>query len=302
MSKKVLAIYYTQSGQMEDIVHSLTAPLEASADIQVEKLRIFPAKPFPFPWTTPSFFDVMPESVDGIAIELAPFEPKESAYDLIIIGYQPWFLSPSIPINSLLQLSDFKNLIRDTPVITISGCRNMWINAQEKIKKKLAEAPAPLVGNIALVDRHNNYASLVTIFYWMLTGKKDRKWGLFPKPGVSDKDIADASQFGKTIAEHLQNNKWGDLQPKLVQQGAVNIIYSLMFIERKAGRIFAIWSKIINSSKKRTALLVAFKYYILIALFVAAPIILLVDALFFRPFLGKRIKKQKQYYSGTALN
>ncbi len=302
MSKKVLAIYYTQSGQMEEIILSLTAPLDASANVAVEKIRIFPAKSFPFPWTTSLFFNVMPESVDGKAAELMPFDYKESAYDLIIIGYQPWFLSPSIPVNSLLQLPGFKNLIQNTPVITISGCRNMWINAQEKIKKRLAEANALLVGNIALVDRHNNYSSLVTIFYWMLTGKKDRKWGLFPKPGVSDKDIAEAGKFGEIILSHLQDNNWGGLQPKLVQQGSVNIRYSLMFIERKAGRIFLIWAKIINGSKKRTSLLVAFKYYILIALFLAAPIILLVDALFFRPFLGKRIRKQKEYYSGTSLN
>lgn len=300
MSKKILALYYTQSGQMEDIIHRLVGPLESSPGITVEKIRIQPVSPFPFPWTTPVFFDVMPESVDGIPVALEPFTCNESGYDLIIIGYQPWFLSPSIPVNSLLQLPYFKNLARNTPVITISGCRNMWINAQEKIKRKLAEADAPLVGNIALVDRHNNYASLVTIFYWMLTGKKDRKWGVFPKPGVSDEDIANCSRYGETIGEYLRKNEWNGLQPELVQQGAVNIIYSLMFIERKAGRIFSIWSKIIRKSKKRTVLLVAFKYYILIALFVAAPIILTLDALFFRPFLGKRVKKQKQYYSGVA--
>jgi len=70
-----------------------------------------------------------------------------------------------------------------------------------------------------------------------------------------------------------------------------------MFIESKAGRIFSIWARIIIKKKKRTAWLVAFKYYLLIALFIAAPIILTVDAIFFRPFLSGRIRKQKQYYS-----
>ncbi|ULT44347.1 hypothetical protein KRR40_13935 [Niabella defluvii] len=50
------------------------------------------------------------------------------------MGWQPWNLSPSIPFNSILQDEKFKNLIKGTPVITISGCRNMWINAQEKKK------------------------------------------------------------------------------------------------------------------------------------------------------------------------
>ncbi len=301
MSKKVLAVYFTQSGQMESIINHFTGSLEASPDITVEKLRIYPAQPFPFPWTSPTFFDAMPESVSGTPVALQPLVFKETHYDLIIIGYQPWFLSPSIPISSLLQHPSFKSILSHTPVITISGCRNMWINAQEKIKKRLKEANAELEGNIALVDRHNNYASLVTIFYWMLTGKKDRKWGIFPRPGVSDEDIAGSALFGQTVRDHLQKNDWKSLQENLLRQGAVNIKYHLMFIERKAGRIFLIWSKIINGSKKRRALLVAFKYYLLIALCVAAPVILLVDALFFKPFLGRRIKQQKEYYAGVSL-
>ncbi|MCC7523263.1 MAG: hypothetical protein IT250_00480 [Chitinophagaceae bacterium] len=301
MSKKVLAVYFTQTGQMESIIDHFTAPLVTISGTTVEKVRISPLRPFPFPWTSQEFFDAMPESVSGATIDLEPFSVKENKYDLVIIGYQPWFLSPSLPIGSLLQQPTFMALIKNTPVVTISGCRNMWINAQEKIKKLLAAADARLCGNIALVDRHNNYTSLVTILYWMLTGKKDRKWGIFPKPGVSDEDIADSAHFGKTVSDHLQKNEWEHLQTQLIQQGAVQIRYHLMFIERKAGRLFSIWSKVIRGSKKRSALLVAFKYYLLIALCVAAPVILLVDALLFKPFLSKRIKQQKEYYEGVYL-
>ncbi|MBS1609121.1 MAG: hypothetical protein JSS70_10265 [Bacteroidetes bacterium] len=300
MSKKVLAVYFTQSGQLGEIIDNFTRPLIASG-ATVEKLQIQPVNKFPFPWTTPVFFEAMPESVKLIPAELEPFTLKEIRYNLVIIGFQPWFLSPSIPISSLLQLPSFKSVLKDTPVITISGCRNMWINAQEKNKRLLKEAGANLVGNIALVDKHNNYASLVTIFYWMLTAKKDRKWGIFPKPGVSDEDIAGAALFGETVKENLGTGSWGDLQAKLVAQKAVDVKYHLMFIERKAGKIFTIWSKIIYGKKNRSSLLVVFKYYLLIALCVAAPLILLVDAIFFKPFLSKRIEKQKKYYSGVEL-
>lgn len=300
MSKKVLAVYFTQSGQLGDIIDSFTKPLTESGHI-VEKLRIYPLHKFPFPWTTPVFFEAMPESVKLIPAELEPFQFRESKYDLIIIGFQPWFLSPSIPISSFLQHPSFKAIATGTPVVTISGCRNMWINAQEKNKKLLKEANAKLVGNIALVDKHNNYASLVTIFYWMLTGKKDRKWGLFPKPGVSDEDIANASMFGETVTVHLNKGEWQGLQPKLAAQKAVDIKYHLMFIERKAGKIFNIWANIITKKKNRSGWLVGFKYYLLIALCIAAPLILLVDGIFFRPFLSKRIRRQKQYYSGVEL-
>lgn len=300
MGKKVLAVYFSQSGQLGEIIDRFTHPLIASGAV-VEKLQIQPVKKFPFPWTTSIFFEAMPESVKLIPAELEPFTLKENHYDLIIIGFQPWFLSPSIPISSLLQLPSFKPVLKDTLVITISGCRNMWINAQEKNKRLLKEAGARLTGNIALVDKHNNYASLVTIFYWMLTGKKDRKWGIFPRPGVSDEDIAATSVFGETVKENLMSGNWNNLQAKLVAQKAVDVKYHLMFIERKAGKIFTIWAKIIYGKKNRSTLLVVFKYYLLIALCVAAPLILLVDAIFFKPFLSKRIEKQKKYYSGVEL-
>jgi hypothetical protein len=244
----------------------------------------------------------MPESVLLKTIELEPFTLKEPKYDLIIIGFQPWFLSPSLPMSSFLQHPSFKAIAKDTPVVTISGCRNMWINAQEKNKKLLQQAGARLVGNIALVDRHNNHVSLITILHWMFSGKKDKKWGIFPKPGVSDEDIANSAIFGKIVKESLQKNEWEGLQTRLQEHGAAVVKYPLMFIERKAGKLFSIWANVISKKKNRKSWLVVFKWYLLIALCVAAPIILTVDFFLFKPFLGKRIRKQKQYYSGVALN
>jgi hypothetical protein len=302
MSKKVLAVYYTQTGQLGEIMNQFISPLAADTEISVEKLVIQPARPFPFPWSSAEFFDAMPESVLLKTIELAPFTLKESKYDLIIIGFQPWFLSPSLPISSFLQHPSFRAIAKDTPVVTISGCRNMWINAQEKNKKLLQQAGANLAGNIALVDKHNNYVSLVTILYWMFSGKKDKKWGIFPKPGVSDEDIVNSAIFGKIVKESLLKNEWTGLQIKLQEHDAAVVKYPLMFIERKAGKLFLIWANVISKKKNRKRWLVVFKWYLLTALCVAAPIILTVDFFLFKPFLGKRIKKQKQYYSGVALN
>ena len=297
MGKKILIIYYTQSGQLEDILNCFTAPL-VEAGNTVEKIRVHVAKDYPFPWTGKSFFAVMPDCVLGVPTELQNFHLKESRYDLIILGYQAWFLSPSIPSNSILSHPSVKMVLKDTPVITITGARNMWISAMERIKKNLKEPGARLVGSIALVDKHHNFISFITIFYWMFKGKKGRWLNLFPKPGVSDADISNTSVFGATVQKYLSQGNWDGLQDELIHQKAIEVKYNLMFIESKASRIFAIWANIIVKRKKRDAWLVAFKYYLLIALFIAAPVILTVDAIFFKPFLSGRIKKQKQQYSG----
>ncbi len=297
MEKNVLVIYYTQSGQLEEIVDNFTAPL-VEAGVHVEKARIKLKNDFSFPWTSDLFFDAMPESVLGIPVELQAFEFKRSAYDLIIVAYQPWFLSPSIPITSALKNTEVQKLLQNTPVVTLIGARNMWLNSQEKMKKLLKDAGSNLVGNIALIDKHNNHLSAVSILYWMLSGKKERYLNIFPTPGVAEKDIKNAGVFGTTLLSFLKKESWMGMQDTLILQNAVEIKANLMFIEQRAGRLFSIWANLIRGKKNRKPWVTGYKYYLLIALFIVAPIVLVINEIFFKPFLKKQINKKKQYYQG----
>ncbi len=65
MNKKILAIYYTQSGQLGQIVDNFTSVFIA-AGISVEKVNFQLNPGFGFPWNSKRFFDAMPESVLGI--------------------------------------------------------------------------------------------------------------------------------------------------------------------------------------------------------------------------------------------
>lgn len=295
MQKKVLAIYFSQSGQLRDIIDCFCEPL-IDAGISVEKVNIKMQNDFPFPWTTKSFFSVMPDCVLGVPAELAPFTLRESSYDSIILGYHAWFLSPSIPFNSLIHHPTFRQVLKNTPVITITGARNMWVNAFEKVKKLVKETDAKLVGNIVLVDKHLNLVSIFTIFHWMLSGKKDRYLHVFPKPGVSDADIASVKVFGAMVLPYLQKNEWDGMQAFLISKKAVIIKYHLLFIESKAGVMFKLWANFIAKKKKKTIWLALFKYYLLIALFIAAPIVFVIDLLVFKPFLSKYVNSKKELY------
>jgi len=238
----------------------------------------------------------MPDCVLGVTAELEPFTLKEKAYDLIVLGYQAWFLYPSIPVNSLLHHPAFLAVVKDTPVITITGARNMWLNTFLEVKKTLRMAGARLVGNIALIDRHLNHISFVTIFHWLLRGKKDRYLNIFPYPGVSAADIAHCKIFGALLLPHLQTDQWDGLQEELIRQKAVNTRYPLLLLESKAIPTYVVWANFIVKKKKRRQWLAVFKYYLLFSLFVAAPVILALDAVLIRPFSSKRINAKKQYY------
>ncbi|WP_221393139.1 hypothetical protein [Dyadobacter sp. NIV53] len=300
--KKVLVINYSQSGQLHEIINNFLLPFDSS---QIERVYIKPVKPFKFPWTSDVFYNTMPECVVEEAVDLEPVSYGSEKYDLIVIGYQPWFLSPSLPVTSLLQDPDFQEKLKGTPVVTIIGGRNMWLNSQESLKAYIQKAGGILVGNIPLMDREPNLISVLTIFHWMLTGKKERKWNLLPLPGVSQNDIESADRFGSIVKEALEKGEFAGLQKKILSLGLIEIPTDIWFIEMKGKKIFRIWAGLIKKKgttpEKRKFFVTLFKYYLLIALFVASPIILTFYFILIAPFSKRKIQKEKDYFYGVEL-
>jgi len=302
--KEVLVVYYSQTGQLFDILEQVTSTLQ-NEEVNITFHEILPERSYRFPWKGPEFYDTFPESFLQIPEPLkeASNEVLDRTYDLVILGYQVWFLTPSIPINSFLKTDVAKKLLNNTPVITIIGCRNMWIMAQEKMKRLLHECGANLVGNIALTDRNINHVSVITIQHWLFGGKKTRYLGFFPKPGVSDEDIQSASKFGLPIQEALLQNSYGALQDKLLTLDAVRIKPFLVTTDTRANILFSKWANLIikkggPKAPERQKWLVLFKYYLLFAIWVIAPIVFIVFLLTYIPRL-KQIKEEKKYYSSV---
>ncbi|MDO6758584.1 dialkylresorcinol condensing enzyme DarA [Tamlana sp. 2_MG-2023] len=305
--KNILVIHYSQSGQLTEILQNIVAPLKQDTSIQIDFHDIKMVEDFPFPWTKEKFMGVFPESFLQEPAKIYPPSNHilDKTYDLIIFGYQVWYLTPSIPANSFLKSPEANKLFANTPVITVSGSRNMWIMAQEKIKKELKSLQANLVGNIALVDRHINHVSVITIVQWMFSGKKERFLKIFPKPGVSQKDIDEATKFGDVILSHLKLNDYSTLQEDLLRKDAVKIKPFLVVTDKRGNAIFDKWAKFLKSKgeindDKRKFWVKFFTKYLLIAIWVIAPIVFILFLLTYLPFYG-RIKREKMYYESVAL-
>ncbi len=299
--KNVLVVYYSQSGQLERIGRTIASPLVAAQEVNVYFYEIRPVHSFPFPWNKESFFGAFPDSFLENPHEVEPIKEDllSLKFDLILFCYQVWYLSPSIPVTSFLKSSQVKLLFQDVPVVTISGSRNMWIMAQEKIKSLLVANGAKLVGNIALVDKSPNLVSVITIVEWMMSGIKRRYLGFFPLPGVSDNDISNSERFGETILESLQQGSFSDLQLNLVRQDAVNISPYLVTVDKTANRIFSKWSNFIVTKKSsRSVWLKVFYIYLLLAIWIASPIVYVLHLILY-PFRLKKIKHTVAYYQGV---
>jgi len=306
--KNILVIHYSQSGQLTEIVNNIATPLTYSKDIKVVHHQIKMEKPFDFPWKKKEFLNVFPESFLQIPSKTKsiPETILNQKFDLVILGYPVWYLSPSIPTNSFLNSSDAKKLLSNTPVVTVIGCRNMWIMAQEKMKVLLKECNSKLIGNIALVDRHINHISVITIVQWMFSGEKKRYLGIFPKPGVSQKDIDESSKFGDIILDHITNDKLDSLQDNLLKEKAVVIKPFLVLADKRANILFDKWAKFIYSkgsanNKKRVIWVKIFKFYLLFAIWVIAPLVFILFLFTYLP-LSKKIKRDKKYYSSVEIN
>ncbi|TYB78579.1 dialkylrecorsinol condensing enzyme DarA [Bizionia myxarmorum] len=305
--KQVLVIYYSQSGQLTEILNNVVSTL-INDQIAITYLNIEMEEPFPFPWKNKEeFFGVFPETFrqEPRKIKAISDEILNKKYDLILFGYSVWYLTASLPTTSFLATPEAKKLLENTPVITIIGCRNMWIMAQEKLKHKLKNLNANLVGNIVLVDRNINHVSVITIVHWMFTGLKARFLGIFPKPGVSQEDIDEASKFGTVISKHLIQNDFKTLQADLVAANAVMVKSFLVTVDKRANLLFTKWSTFItNKSEKNTAkrrsLIKMFNYYLVTAIWVLSPIVFILFLVTYLPFYG-RIKKEKVYYKSVLL-
>lgn len=304
--KKILVIYYSQTGQLTDITKSLLSPQAASPDISLTFHEIKPVVPYPFPWTALQFFDAFPESVLGTPCALQPvgFDASER-FDLVVLACQVWYLSPSIPVNSFLQSPEAAKVLKDTPVVTIIGCRNMWIMAQEKIKQQLARLGSRVAGNIVFTDKAPNLVSVITISAWLIGGKREGFLGIFPRSGVPEKEVRASSKFGKIILKSLLNNTLSTLQQELNLHGAVEIQPNLMVLEKRGAKSFKIWANFIKAkggpgSPERRARVRLFATCLPTAILLLSPITTLSTYLVLQ--LGKKkIKKDIEYFSQNTL-
>ena len=307
--KKVLLVQYSQSGQLSDVAKSVTAPLVASDSIDLHTLTLTPEKSFPFPWPIIPFFNIFPECVYLDPPALKPLDiDTNQKFDLVIVAYQVWFLAPSLPITAFLQSDDGKRLLHDTPVITLIGCRNMWVMAQQAITKLLKDANARHIDNIVLTDQGSTLASFITTPRWVLTGNKDAFWGL-PAAGIAAKEIQQAERFGHAIDDALKNDKEKNNNPILTGLGAANVDISILQSEKAGYRSFRIWGKLLRAIGKptnplRKLVLVFYIIFLITLILTVVPITMILQKVL-QPLFKKKIQAVKEKYelpSGSATN
>lgn len=313
MKPRVLVLYFSQSGQLRNILDALLSEVQQELDLRF--VEIEPQQAWPWPWKADSFFDAMPESV---AMQPAPAKPLPTSvlqqdYDFVILGWQPWFLHPAQPVTAFLQSKD-ADILKGKPVVTVTGCRNMWLNAGEKIKELLLARGAHQVGNIVLTDTNTNLVSLLTIIRWAFSAKKEKsRW--LPEAGVQSHDIRAAARFGRPILEaakaaaNVSGNgempaALNSLHEKLMALNAIELNTGLVLLEQRGIKNFRFWSKYIREkggpgAPERLGRVRNFKRLLLVAIFILSPISSL-TALVQERLQRKRLQRDVAYFKSLA--
>jgi hypothetical protein len=247
---RVLVIHYSQTGQLTRVLRSMIQPLAANPQVQVDWYEVAPQRPYPFPWGLMPFFDVFPESVylDPPPVQTAGLDATAS-YDLVVLGYQVWFLSPSLPITGFMR-SDQARVLRDKRVITVVACRNMWVSAHRAMLKLLSAAGARLTDNVVLTDHGPMWSTFITTPWWLLTGNKGPLLGLFPEAGVSAAEIRRAARFGRALNEAVPTLTSSGRGPFLEGLQAVTVNPVTLLAERIGNRSFRIWGRAVRAAGK----------------------------------------------------
>ncbi|HEX5340283.1 MAG TPA: dialkylresorcinol condensing enzyme [Gammaproteobacteria bacterium] len=301
--KNVLVVHYASpSGQLSEVIAKLTAPLAEAGDITLREIVLRPKSPYPFPWPILRFFDTFPEAIYLDPPELEPLglDPHDR-FDLVILGYQVWFLSPSLPTTAFLKHPNVQAVLKETPVVTVIACRDMWLMAQERVKELLSACGARLVGNIALVDEAGSIGSFLATPLWMLTGRRGPLLGgLTPRAGVKPEQIQNSRRFGARIAQALNGNQALDTG-LLHGLGAVRVNTHLIATEKAARRSFLAWGKLLRALGRQGAwvrqpVVMIYIVFLVALLITVLPLSALLKTLA-KPLLRKRIAAQRIYFS-----
>lgn len=299
--KKVLVVHYSQSGQLSDVVDHFTRPLIEAEGVDVKFENVRPKEDYPFPWPFFKFIDTFPESVYLDPPEMQPSTLSgDEDFDLIILAYQVWFLSPSLPITGFMQSSVAAKLFDGKPVVTLIACRNMWLMAQEEMKTMLSGLRAKLVGNVTLVDEAGSIGSFLATPFWVLTGNRGPRWGgLIPRAGVSLAELEACDRFGERIVQRLSCDS--ELDETLLQGlNAVHVDETLISSEQTGKRAFRLWGRLFRAlgptgSIQRKPLVVIYTLFLVALIVTVVPLGIILKKLL-SPLTRERIAQQKAYF------
>ncbi len=231
---RTLFLYYSQTGQSAEAIETLARSFQPDCDI----VRFECEETFNFPWSMSGFFRAFPRCVRGLAPRTKPTGVDWEKYDLIVLGYQVWFLSPSLPFQGFLKSPEAHGL-RGKKVVTVLTCRNLWYSASKTVRGALIKLGAEFLGQVTICELSPLWASFVTTPRWMLTGRKNA-FSFFPPAGIQAADFTALAAVGRQLHRSWSESHGQTIERELLKSNLDRV--SLRLMDRIGNRFFRAWA------------------------------------------------------------
>lgn len=207
---KALIIYYSLTKQAERVANAIAGGLrKESCDVVLKEIEL--AEPYIFPFKSPlDFFKISLDMWRGEKIEIKPMNIDAEQFDLVVLGSQTWWLSPSLPISALLSKEESRTYFEGKNVAVFVVCRGAWQRNLSIVLEKLRRLGAHIVDTIALQHQGREPGRFLTLAAYHVFGKEFTpsflKKLLYPY-GLGEGELAQAEQFGRKLGRLLERGK-----------------------------------------------------------------------------------------------
>lgn len=214
--KRILILYYSLTKQTESVLNEMKGEL-LKAGHSVDMRRIQPVTEWKIPLDKGTFFYNWTKVWLGMNLTqpIHKMDLKGSDYDYIILGFQPWNLAPSIPMNSFLD-SDMAEIFRGKKVIGVVTCRTRWERSYKIAKEKVAKRGGEMVDGFVVMNYEREPYNMVTTVYYLFEGHSPAPghWisKYFRPYGIGEDSLQIAREYGYELGQRLLEGRDQDLK------------------------------------------------------------------------------------------
>lgn len=213
-SRRVLAIYYSLTGETRAVLDAMAGALRAAGhEVDLAPVEVV-AGPYRVPYPKGRFFWEWLLAWLGVRlrVEVHPVAlPRPVAdYDLILLGHQPWYLDTSIPMASWLE-SPQARLLSGKRVVSVITARTMWERAFRRAAERVEGLGGCIVDSFVLRNLVPMPQNMPLTLHRLFEGRDaDGALGKLGRFGIGASGRRAAERFGRLLALRLDHDLLDD--------------------------------------------------------------------------------------------
>jgi hypothetical protein len=162
----------------------------------------------------------------------------------------------------------------------------MWQSASETMKRRLRQCRAVHIDNIVVTHQGPPWATFITAPRFLLFGKKDPFWKIFPPAGLAEVELARVRRLGEAVRDRLHLLKKEPPHSLLRGLGAVEVNRRYLIPELIGWYLFRAWAFVLRFLGRigwplRYLGIALFMLFLVVVVAVGIPVVVVVSLLLY---------------------